>query len=606
MKSRVEVRFLPSERTTDAPAGSTLFAAAHWAGVDVDALCGGSGTCGRCRVRLSAGAAAPTSTDRDHLSDDELASGWRLACVTRITTDCVCSIPEVPGPPRIAIEGTARPVRFEPTLRRVPVHLDEPAREDPEIECLGRALAAVGLAPDIDRSVAPSLRNAITETGRRVEAVLCDNRLLTVEPASSGRPLLGVAVDLGTTSVAGSLLDLTTGEILAQAAMLNRQSVFGADVISRIAYAGRSPTAGREMQRAAIETLDELVADLCGIADAEGVNVYQMMVVGNPTMLHLVLGVDAGPLAVAPFVPLFRDAADRSAAELGLDLHPAARLETLPVLGAYVGADTVAGLHATDLLRGHAVRLFIDVGTNSEIALALPGRALATSAPAGPAFEGSGIRCGMTAADGAIHRVRPDPDHEDGLSLDVIGDGEPRGVCGSGIIDALACLLRAGLMDPTGLLRHPAEGTSQPLAGRLTDLDGVRAFRLADRVLLSQKDIRALQSAKSALATGIEVLLETADIGPDDIDEILLAGSFGSAIDPASAVAIGMVPDVPVERVRFVGNVATEGARMALLSFRERQMARELPERVEYVELSAREDFNDRFLSCLGFPKVRS
>lgn len=588
------------------PVESTLFAAAHWAGVAVDSLCGGRGTCGRCRVRLSEHTPEPSPADRAHLSERYLADGWRLACTTRATTDIACSIPDVPGPPRIAIAGAARDVPFEPALRRISLVLDELPRTGShyEVEQIRRALARVGLEPHIDESVPPSPESASDAEGGNTEAVLCDNRFLALESPDRSSPLLGIAIDLGTTTVAGCLLDLSRGEVLAQAGGLNRQSIYGADVISRIAYADRSSGGGREMQSAALETLAALTEDLCRIGGVPTDRVFQMVVVGNTTMLHLLLGIDAMSLAVAPFVPSFRDAKDVAAAELGLELHPQARLETLPVLGAYVGADTVAGLLATDLVRGHGVRLFIDVGTNTEIALAVPGRVLATSAPAGPAFEGSGIRCGMTAKDGAIERVRLGPELDSDLDLVVIGDCEATGVCGSGLIDTLAVLLRTGLMDPSGRLVGGAFDTPQPLAERVVDVDGMRAFRLAEAVYLTQRDIRELQSAKSALATGIAVLLEAAGINADEIDEVLLAGSFGSSIDPANAIAVGLVPAISEEKVRFVGNVAAEGAKMVLLSFRERQMARELPHRVDYVELSAREDFNDRFLAGLGFPQL--
>ncbi len=311
-----------------------------------------------------------------------------------------------------------------------------------------------------------------------------------------------------------------------------------------------------------------------------------MVVVGNATMLHLLLGVDPRSIALAPFVATFLEPLDLRAADAGVEIHPEGRIAVLPSIGAYVGADVVAEVLATGLAREDRVRLLVDVGTNGEIVCGSRERTVATAAPAGPAFEGGQILHGTRAVEGAIEGVRL----EDGIvELQVIGDAEPRGICGSGLIDAVAQLRLAGLVLENGRLRSRDEALAihHPLADRLVERDGVRAFALAEDVLLTQLDVRELQSATGAIATGIEVAMQALGVEAPDLDEVMLAGSFGASIDPRSARVLGLVPPVPVERIRAVGNTASEGAKMAILSFREREIAFELPSVVEYVELSA-------------------
>ena len=330
---------------------------------------------------------------------------------------------------------------------------------------------------------------------------------------------------------------------------------------------------------------------------------------GNATMTHLVLGIDPEPLGMAPFIMATRLYPEVLAADLGLGgiVHPRARAVVFPAFGAYVGGDITAGLLASGMDRDARVRLFVDIGTNCEIVLGNRDWLLATAAPAGPAFEGAAIRCGMRAADGAIEVVTMTPDE---LTLKVIGDAEPQGLCGSGLVDAVTGLVKVGLLDSSGrfIAEEAARDTAPGLAGRLTMIGKERVFVLhwrgdpAESIYLSQRDVRELQFAKAAIATGWQILLEEAGLEAADVKQVLLAGSFGSYLSPASAIRIGLVPKVPVMRVVSAGNVAGEGAKMALLSLRERAGGLALLEEVRYVELSDRADFNDRFVEQLPFP----
>ncbi len=392
--------------------------------------------------------------------------------------------------------------------------------------------------------------------------------------------------------------------------MLNRQQPFGADVITRISATMLDPAALERLTALAHETLATLAREVCAEAGVDPVRVYEVALAGNATMTQLALGIDPEPLGVAPFVTATRTLPRVLAADLGVPVHPGAPAYTFPALGAYVGGDIVAGMLASGMDRDKRLRLFVDVGTNCEIVLGGSDdtglRLLATAAPAGPAFEGAAIRCGMRAAEGAIEVVTIG---QEDVRLQVIGDVEPAGLCGSGLVDAVAELVAIGLLDASGrLLAEDAAREKFPaLAPRLREVKGERVFVLHWRsgepaVYLSQRDVRELQFAKAAIATGWRLLVEELGVAESDIQQVLLAGSFGSYLSPANAVRIGLVPNISVLRIVSAGNVAGEGAKMTLLSMRERAGAQALLEEVRYVELSDRPDFNDRFITELAFP----
>jgi uncharacterized 2Fe-2S/4Fe-4S cluster protein (DUF4445 family) len=467
------------------------------------------------------------------------------------------------------------------------------------------ALADEGLEVSWDPSLLPRLAAALSE-GSEVTATVVGDRLVDVEPGDAADRRFGISLDIGTTTVVATLVDLVSGNATAVESTINRQAPFGADVIARMGHAMTGPEALDDLRAAVLATVNGLVESVCATAGVELEAVLEMVVVGNATMLHLLLGVDPRSVALSPFVATFLQAQDLRARDVGIQLHPEGRVVLLPSIGAYVGADIVGDVVATGLAREDRMRLLVDVGTNGEIVCGSVDRVVATAAPAGPAFEGGQILHGMRATEGAIEGVTFGPS---GIRLQVIGgDVQPRGICGSGLIDAVAQLRVSGLLKENGILLSWEEATvaEHPLADRLVDRDGIRAFALTDEVLLTQLDIRELQSAKGAIATGIEVALVALGIDPRDLDEVLLAGSFGTYIDPDGARIIGLVPPVPVERIRAVGNTASEGAKMALMSFREREMALELPELIEYLELSGAPGFNERFIRNLAFPSLEA
>jgi uncharacterized 2Fe-2S/4Fe-4S cluster protein (DUF4445 family) len=474
-----------------------------------------------------------------------------------------------------------------------------------------RVLAALDdLEPRIDLDVLRTLGRVLRAADYKVTAVVVDDVLIGVEPGDTSARRFGIAFDLGTTTVVATLLDLSTGTPAAVASVLNAQQPFGADVISRISATMLDPAALGRLQSLAQETLAGLAAEVCAQGGVDPAEVYEVALAGNATMTHLALGIDPEPLGAAPFIMATRLFPEVLAADLGVAVHPRARAVVFPAFGAYVGGDITAGLLASGMDRDTRVRLFVDIGTNCEIVLGNREWLLATAAPAGPAFEGAAIRCGMRAADGAIEVVTMTPQR---CELTVIGDTEPAGLCGSGLVDAVTGLVRLGLLDASGRFvpEEQAAALAPGLAGRLTRLGKERVFVLhwlgepgdvAQSIYLSQRDVRELQFAKAAIATGWRILLEEAGLAPGDIQQVLLAGSFGSYLSPGNAIRLGLVPEIGVLRVVSAGNVAGEGAKMALLSLRERAAGLALLEEVRYVELSDRADFNDRFVAQLPFP----
>ncbi|HEV8221746.1 MAG TPA: ASKHA domain-containing protein [Streptosporangiaceae bacterium] len=607
---RVDLQFEPAGTRVRVPPGVTLFDAASWHGIAIDSTCGGHGTCKKCKVQIEAGTAPVTPLDARAFAAEELRDGWRLACRVVTAGDLRVTVPPLVTRPKAATVGVGRQVILRPAAQKRYLELAEPDLSDQRTD-LERVLDAVDdLELRADLHTLRRIGRVLREADWKVTAVIVDDVLIDVQPGDTTERVCGIAFDLGTTTVVATLLDLTTGTPLAVASMLSKQQPHGADVITRISAVMLDPAKLGQLSGLAQQTLQELTGEVCGQAGVDPADVLEIAVAGNATMTHLALGIDPEPLGVAPFIMSTRRWPEVLAADLGVAVHPRARAVVFPSFGAYVGGDITAGLLAAGMDRDRRTRLFIDIGTNCEIVLGNRDWLVGTAAPAGPAFEGAAIRCGMRAADGAIEVVTMTPD---GLELTVIGDAPPAGLCGSGLVDAVAELVRIGLIDPSGrfIPEDDAAAVAPGLASRLTALGQERVFVLhwqgepgdvARSVYLSQRDVRELQFAKAAIATGWAILLEEADLAPGDVQQVLLAGSFGSYLSPASAIRLGLVPRLPALRVVSAGNVAGEGAKMALLSMRERAGALALLEEVRYVELSDRADFNDRFVGQLPFP----
>jgi uncharacterized 2Fe-2S/4Fe-4S cluster protein (DUF4445 family) len=608
--ARVSLVFEPGGKKVRIPPGVSLFDAASWNGIAIDSTCGGHGTCKKCRVRVLDRPPPPSEPDTRAFTAAELDNGWRLACRAQASADTRVEVPPLVTRPKAATAGVGRQVILRPAVQKRYLELAEPSLRDQASDA-ERVLAGLDdLELRVDLPVLRTLGRVLRAAEYKVTAVVWDDVLIGVEPGNTEDRRFGIAFDLGTTTVVATLLDLATGTPVTVASALNAQQPFGADVISRISAAMCEPAALGRLTSLAQQTLAGLAMEVCQQGGVNPAEVYEVAVAGNATMTHLVLGIDPEPLGVAPFILSTRLFPEVLAADLGISVHPRARAVIFPAFGAYVGGDITAGLLATGMDRDQRIRLFLDIGTNCELVLGNREWLLATAAPAGPAFEGAAIRCGMRAADGAIEVITMTPG---ALELKVIGDTEPAGLCGSGLVDAVTGLVRLGLLDSSGRFvpEERAAELAPGLAGRLTRLGEERVFVLhwlrepgdvAHSVYLSQRDVRELQFAKAAIATGWQVLLEEAGLAPEEVQQVLLAGSFGSYLAPASAIRLGLVPRLPVTRVVSAGNVAGEGAKIALLSVRERAGALALLEEVRYVELSDRPGFNDRFVEQLPFP----
>jgi len=561
-----KIRILaPGPRTFEAEAGLPLSTALIEAGFPLNAYCGGKGLCGRCLVEVIEGQPLPPGEAELALLTraGRAAPGVRLACLLPVRCDLAVRIPpeSLLGETQGLTEGLIPAFAFDPPVKRYALDAESGPSSPP--------------LPEV-------LRQAALTPGACHATVFEDGLLLEIASRESPGPPFGLAVDLGTTTVAAELIDLDRGRIAAKAVALNGQARFGADLIARIAHAVQAPGGAEALRRAALETLAALQARVCAEAGVAPDAVFDVVVAGNTVMNHLLLGRSVRSLAEAPFEASFLSLPPLEAAAHGLGVHRRARLFVAPNIGSYIGGDITAGLVATGLLGMKGNALFVDLGTNGEIVLKAGGSILAASTAAGPAFEGAGLSCGMLAVPGAVDGAV----WSDGASvLSVIGGLPAAGICGTGYIDLLALFLRRGLVSPGGVLLAPGG-----------------AIAVAPGVSVSRKDVRELQLAVAAVRTGVALLLRRRGLAPSDLDAVILAGAFGSTLDVANGRRIGLLPEVDAARVRFAGNASLAGARAMLLSRSARVEAAAIAGRIEHVPLASDPAFQDTYIRSLAFP----
>ncbi len=611
-ENEVRITFHPAGLSAYVPVGTLVVTAAQQVGVPIEQVCGGKGTCGKCRVKVLSGTLSPLSpTERRHLPAGDQAAGYRLACQAAILADTAVEVPVTSGTTGISIlvEGLREPVDLDPLVQKDAVRVPPATLEDQvgDLEALERVLPGApggSVRPTIEalRELPAVLRAA----DGLLTVVRSGGLILSVEPGDTHQALYGFACDIGTTTVVGYLLDLTTGDRVAVASMLNPQAQYGADVVSRIDLVLRDAAGLETLRSAIVAAINDLIGQTVVQAGIEREQVYGISIVGNTCMHHLFLGLSPAALGASPYVPVVAGPLQLKAADAGLRAHPMAQLFVLPNIAGFVGADTVGVLLATRLLHKDGIRLALDIGTNGEMALGSRERLLACSTAAGPAFEGAQLAFGMRAANGAIDHVEIDGD----VHLHSIGHGKLRGICGSGALDVMAALRRLEIIDATGrLLTRDEVGArnGQGLAERLVPHPQGSAFLLAPAaqtvlgtpIVMTQRDFRQIQLAKGAIRAGIEILMKELAIEPEQVVEACLAGAFGNYIRPESALAVGLIPHFPRAPITPVGNAAGAGAQMALLSRKDWQEAAAIMAHVEYVELSLRQDFNHVFMESM-------
>lgn len=596
--------------------GTSFLDSARAVDIDVVATCGARGKCRGCRVKVLKGSVAPpTIMDEVQLGPDEVHEGFRLACQTRIIadTDIMLAPPQTEGGHQILgggdDAGRRAGIELGSGVEKKFVTAVIPMDEHVQSSDIEEILTATGasqsgpLSPDLLRKLPAVLRKkkgAVTVT-------TFNGDILDIEVGDTTEHKYGMAFDIGTTSIVGSLLDLDSGEQLASVGEINPQSVYGGDLMSRLAFAQFDLGNLRKLRARAIQAINGQIKEACEKADVAPEHIYKVVVVGNTAMHHIFLGIDPTYIGLAPYSPSIRDAIEMPARDLMLKTIPNATVCLLPIVAGFVGADAMGAILATRIFESEETRALVDIGTNGEVIMGHKGKLMACSAPAGPALEGAQIKHGMRGAIGAIEKVHIDDD----VICETIGNAPATGICGSGLIDAAANMLKSGVLQSSGRLRDKDDEILAPaLAARLSGSGGKAEFVLVyaeesgkdEDITLTQEDIRQLQLAKGAIYSGILMLQRIMEISDENLAELQLAGGFGNYINTASAVAIHLLTPLPLEKITYVGNAALMGAEMALISETERKRADVLAKEIEHVSLAARMDFQDIFIEAMGFP----
>ncbi len=607
----VMIRFEPEGRLLEVQPGENLRQLASASGVFIRSDCNGDGICGKCRVIVTENRerlGGLTSAERDFLTEKDVRLGYRLSCQVYVNSDLVVRIPEESGLRIRQIQSTGfeRKIPLNPNVRKIHVRLSDPTLADvtPDAERLLRAVEYAGKLPElrIDPELLPMLPSLLRRYKWDATAVLpASDQICTIEPGDTSSQVYGYAVDIGTSKLVGVLVDLSTGRTLSTVFIENPQLVYGEDIMSRMSYAMKAPENMTHLRSTVLNAINQLLERSCADAGIKEDQVYEISIVGNTAMHHFLLGIETKQLALSPYVPAVKGALDMHAKEVGVHGHEHANVHVLPLIAGYVGADAVADVLASGMRESEDLSLLLDVGTNTELFVGNRDQIVSCSCASGPAFEGAHIRQGMKAVHGAIERVRVEPATLE-VHCETVGREKPVGICGSGILDAVAELLRCHVIDFKGRFQRIENR-------RLVEISGERAFILADRnetsgdpVVVTQRDIGEAQLAKAAIHAGCSVLMGRSGIKPSELKRVYIAGSFGNYINPSSARLVGMIPEVSENIIKFIGNTAIAGARMCLISQEARKEAEKISEEVRYIELGADPSFSKEFAASMYLP----
>lgn len=614
-EKEVELIFQPFGKRVKVPYNTTILDAAKALMIDVSSICGEKGTCGKCKVRVDAGRENLRdfmAAELRHLSKDEMEAGYRLSCLVRVRGRLVVTIPERSrvGKQRLQMEGIEVPLTPAPLVKKYFVKMPRATLEDTkpdDIRLLDALKEQHGLSNlDFDYDVARNLPFSLRKEGWTATVVVWDGiRILAVEPGDTTDGCFGFACDIGSTKLAGFLVDLNAGKVVEMAARMNPQIPYGEDVMSRISYSMGGLEKLEQLQKAVVGGINEIIEECCTKAGVKMNEIYESSFVGNTCMHHLFFGIPPKHVGLSPYVPSISRGSNVPAYRMHLNVNPQGNVYVAPTMGGFVGADTVADIVATNMLESDEIIFMIDIGTNTEIAIGNKDGVMTASCASGPAFEGMQIKYGMRAATGAIEKISIDPKTLE-LNYRTIGDAKAVGICGSGLIDAIAEMFKAGIIDSMG--RYQKEVMEK--TDRLKLVGEGLAYLVAPKeqtaidtgIIITQDDIKELLKAKAAMHCGGSILMRLAKLSEDDISQLAIAGAFGNYIDPECARIIGMYPEVRLERVRFIGNAAGTGARMMLTSKEARTYAEVIAREVHYYELALDPGFPLEYAKSMYLP----
>jgi len=621
----IKITFLPDGKNIKVNKGTTILEALEKVGINISTPCGGKGVCGKCKVLIKKGITAATRIEKVILSKEEIKKGLREACQTKLFKDTVIEIP-----PEIRLDfkrvfssnlkGDIDRVKkyfpLDSNFKKVFLDLKKPSLDDQRADWerikdelfLKKIENIYNLK--ISLEILKKIPVLIREANFKITVTVDNNEIIDIEKGDTTKSSYGIAFDIGTTTVVGYLIDLSTGKELSAVAKTNPQATHGNDIISRIGFAQKQKENLEILQREIVNTLNEIIKETVQRAGVNTNNIYKITVAGNTCMHHLLLGLNPSYVALSPYISVIKESLNLKTKDIPkLALKQTANVYILPNISAFVGADISAGILASYIWRNKKIILFVDLGTNGEIVLGSKKKIWTCSTAAGPAFEGAQISSGMRATEGAIDKLKMD---NKSIAYRVIKDGKVRGICGSGLIDLIAELVKLGLIDKSGKLRDREEcdtNLSKEVKKRIINGQKGNKFLIVksketengNPIYLTQGDIREVQLAKAAIFAGIKILLKKVNIPQDDIHKILLAGAFGNFIDKKSAIRIRLIPDLPLEKVELVGNAAGRGAEIVLLSERTRKICEKISKDSKYIELSSCPDFQKEYIKAMFF-----
>jgi len=609
---KVQIVFEPDGLRSNVNPGVTILEAAKICGIKIRSECGGHGVCGKCKViaKTPEGLTSLSEREKELLSNQEIKRGYRLACQAYIKGNTVIYVPEESkiAKRKTLIEGVMQEVEISPLIEKFYIIIPKPSLQDlrTDFDRMTESLKDIynleGL--EIPLKLLKTLPLKLRDADWKVTATIWNRkRIISIEPGNTTQKLYGIAIDIGTSKIIGYLVNLLDGKVVATHFIENPQIIYGEDIISRISHVMKNPQTLEEIHSLAIKAINEIILKCCEKAGIEQTDIYEAVVVGNTAMHHFFLNINPKYLALSPYVPAIGNPVNVEARELKINICPHGNVHVLPVIAGFVGADAVGDILATRIFEAEKIRLTIDIGTNTEIVLGNKDELFTTSCASGPAFEGMHITYGMKAVEGAIEKVKIDPETFE-VCYETVGNTEPVGICGSAIVDIVAEMFKTGLIDRTGKF-NVNKNTK-----RFQKVNDEYVFVIAKSdetksgtpIIVTQKDIREIQLAKAAIHTGCSILMRKRGVSTDLIDKIFVAGAFGNYLNIENSIIIGLLPDVPPSKVKFVGNAAGSGAIMSLISKEEREKAKELARKTKYVELAIDPSFHMELAASMYLP----